>query len=370
VSGTETFVAPQLLTPAKPDYQWDDSGNLVMRYDYDVMPKGIVRRLIVALHDLIPPGDSVWRTGVLLEHDRTRAEVIEEYRRRRLHIRLRGGDPRILLAIVERELAIIHRSYPAIRLERLRPCDCERCAVAAEPTMFTIRELTEFAEDGAEIQCRTSRTLRDPVALLSGLYLDARAVDPATVVARPAPVQPEVFVSYHWGGAADALVDEIQQRMSERGVHITRDRDEVKYRDSIEQFMRRLGAGKAVVVVLDDAYLRSRNCMFELTRIAAEAGFATRVFPIVMADAAIFDPLDRLTYIQHWEGKRDALEEKMRTVSQQNLQGIREELDLYDTIRDTIAGLLEVLQDMNTLTEKADGFANLYRSLETVLETK
>jgi hypothetical protein len=29
-----------------------------------------------------------------------------------------------------------------------------------------------------------------------------------------------------------------------------------------------------------------------------------------------------------------------------------------------------VLQDMNTLTEKADGFANLYRSLETVLETK
>jgi hypothetical protein len=36
----------------------------------------------------------------------------------------------------------------------------------------------------------------------------------------------------------------------------------------------------------------------------------------------------------------------------------------------TIAGLLEVLQDMNTLTEKADGFANLYRSLETVLETK
>jgi internalin A len=372
VPGSDTFVAPQLLSPARPSYPWDGSDNLVMRYEYEVMPKGIVRRLIVALHDLIQPGESVWRTGVLLEHDLTQAEIVEEYRRRRLTIRLRGGDPRVLLAIVDRELATIHRSYPAIRFERLRPCDCERCAVASEPSMFTIRELLDFARDGDGIQCRVSRGLRDPVGLLSGLYLDpARAIDPAAGSRPTALVQPEVFVSYHWGGEADALVDEIQQRMSERGVHITRDRDEVNYRDSIEKFMRRLGAGKAVVVVLDKAYLRSRNCLFELTRIAQDRGFAARIFPIVMADAGIFDAVERVRHIKYWENKRDELDEAMRSVGQENLHGIREELDLYETIRNTIAGILDVLGDMNTLTEqnlRADGFEHLYRSLEAALD--
>lgn len=366
VPGSDTFVAPQLLSPTRPAYAWDGAGNLVMRYEYDVMPKGIVRRLIVALHDLIAPGASVWRTGVVLAHDLTQAEIVEEYRRRRLVIRLRGGDPRVLLAMVERELAIIHRSYPAIRFERLRPCDCERCAAAPEPAMFSIRELIEFGRDGVGIQCRVSRTLRDPVVLLSGLYADPRAVDPAAGATPAVPVQPEVFVSYHWGGPADALVDEIQQRLAEGGVHVTRDRDEVNYRDSIEQFMRRLGAGKAVVIVLDQAYLRSRHCMFELTRVAGEGGFAARVFPIVMAGAGIFDPVERLGHIKYWETKRDELEAAMRTVGQENLHGIREELDLYEQFRNTVAGILAVLGDMNTLTEqkhRADGFRDLLRAV-------
>jgi hypothetical protein len=371
VPGSETFVAPQLLSPTRPSYAWHESDNLVMRYEYDLMPKGIVRRLIVGLHDLIPPDGSVWRTGVLLERDLTQAELVEEYRRRRLTIRLRGGDPRVLLAIIDRELATIHRSYPAIRFERLRPCDCEGCAVAPEPSMFTIHDLMDFARDGDGIQCRVSRSLRDPVALLRGLYLDPeRATDPAAGGGPTPPAQPEVFVSYHWGGAADALVDEIQQQMSERGIHITRDRDAVNYRDSIEQFMRRLGAGKAVVVVLDKAYLRSKNCMFELTCIAQDTRFAARIFPIVMADAGILDAGERVGHVKYWENKRDELDRMMRSVGQENLQGIREELDLYETIRNTIAGILDVLGDMNTLTEqkhRAEGFGHLQRSLEAAV---
>ncbi|UOY02816.1 COR domain-containing protein [Blastococcus sp. PRF04-17] len=218
VPGSETFVAPQLLSPTRPSYAWDDADNLLLRYEYDVMPKGIVRRLIVALHDLIEPGDNVWRTGVLLRHDLTQAEIIEDYRRRRLTIRLRGGDPRILLAMIDRELAAVHRSYPAIRFEKYRPCDCDRCAVAVEPTMFTIGELMDFVVDGSGIQCRRSRTLRDAAALLHGLYKDPVQSSGSAASGRTAPAaQPEIFVSYKWGGDADALVDEIQQRMSERG---------------------------------------------------------------------------------------------------------------------------------------------------------
>ncbi len=57
------------------------------------------------------------------------------------------------------------------------------------------------------------------------------------------------------------------------------------------------------------------------------------------------------------------LDQKMRQVGQEYLQGIREELDLYEKIRNTIAGIMDVLADMNTLTpetRKGADFDQLY----------
>jgi internalin A len=185
-----------------------------------------------------------------------------------------------------------------------------------------------------------------------------------------APVQPEVFVSYKWEGDSEALVDEIQRTMEARGVLVTRDKSEIRYRDSIQQFMRRLGAGKCIIVILSKEYLQSKYCMFELTEIASRPEFASRVYPVVMKDAAIFDPITRIQYIKYWEDQRLALDQAMRQVGQENLQGIREELDLYEKIRNTIAGIMNVLADMNTLTpetHKDTDFDQLYTQLATAL---
>ena len=185
-----------------------------------------------------------------------------------------------------------------------------------------------------------------------------------------APVQKEVFVSYKWGGESEALVDEIQYTMEDRGVLVTRDKNEVRYRDSIQQFMRRIGAGKCIIVILSQAYLRSKNCMFELTEIAAAPELASRVYPVVMQDAAIFDPITRLGYIKYWEDQQATLDQAMRQVGQEYLQGIREELDLYAKIRSTIAGIMDVLADMNTLTpeiHKDTSFEQLYQQIDTAL---
>jgi len=364
VPGTDRHVAPQLLSPVRPGYTWDEPGHLALRYEYDIMPKGIVRRLIVELHDLIED-DAVWRSGVVLRQEAGRAEVVEDYRRRRLHIRLAPRDPRVLLAVIDRSLRTIHRSYPDLRFERLRPCGCEVCAGAAEPTMFSVRELEDFARAGDLIQCRASHRLVDAVALLSELWQPGDAVSP-----RRAGSPPEVFVSYKWGGAADALVDRMESGLSARGLLFRRDRNELRYRDPIQQFMRRLGGSRAVIVVLDDAYLRSRNCMFELTEIADRTEFAKVVFPVVLGDANIFDPVGRVAYVRHWEEKRAELESAMRGVGLENLQGIREDLDLYEKIRNTIARITDVLADMNTLTLSAhtsSDFAELSEALNDLL---
>ncbi|MBD0323951.1 MAG: toll/interleukin-1 receptor domain-containing protein, partial [Aldersonia sp.] len=301
---------------------------------------------------------------VVFRYGDDRAEVIEDYRRRRLSIRLGGSEPRVMLAMIDRALAGIHRSFPRIKFDRRRPCTCAVCADSADPTMYLVSELEDFARTGDRIQCRASRELMDPAALLADLWKPSAAIDANDGrVAGPA----EVFVSYKRGGAGEALVDDIERRLGERGLIVRRDRNELRYRDSIQKFMRRLGGGKFVVVVLNEGYLKSKNCMFELTEVAGRPDFAEHVYPIVLSDAKIFDAFGRLGYVKYWEGKRAELDQAMREVGQENLQGIREELDLYEKVRNMIAGITDMLADMNTLTPTIHGdrdFAQLYEALD------
>ena len=131
--------------------------------------------------------------------------------------------------------------------------------------------------------------------------------------------------------------------------------------------MERIGLGNCVIVVISDKYLRSPNCMFELVEIAEGKQFHDRVFPIVLSDANIYDPVRRLEYVKHWEMKRGELAQAMREVDPANLQGIREDMDLYDRIRDKISGLTSILKDMNTLTpdlHRNSDFSEIYAGIE------
>jgi hypothetical protein len=94
------------------------------------------------------------------------------------------------------------------------------------------------------------------------------------------------------------------------------------------------------------------------------------VFPVVLLDANIYDPVRRLEYVKHWEMKRVELGQAMKEVDPTNLQGIREDMDLYDRIRDKIPGLTSILKDMNTLTpdmHKYSDFSVIYAGEESHL---
>ena len=56
---------------------------MILRYEYEFMPKGLTTRFIVALNHLIANQAMVWKSGVVLEREETRAEVIEDYAKRK-----------------------------------------------------------------------------------------------------------------------------------------------------------------------------------------------------------------------------------------------------------------------------------------------
>ena len=180
-----------------------------------------------------------------------------------------------------------------------------------------------------------------------------------------------VFLSYAWGGEREEVVNQVDQALQKRGLRIIRDKRELGYKGSINAFMDRIGLGDCVILVISDKYLRSPNCMYELVEIAGNKDFQDRVFPIVLQDADIYNPVRRIQYIKHWEEKRAELAEAIKTLDPANLQGIREEMDLYDRIRDKVSGLTSILKDMNTLTpdmHSESGFEELYTAIEKRLK--
>jgi hypothetical protein len=177
-----------------------------------------------------------------------------------------------------------------------------------------------------------------------------------------------VFISYAWGGESEELVNQIDRSLQERGIKIIRDKRDLGYKGSISEFMGRIGQGNCVIVVISDKYLRSKNCMFELVEIAENKQFADRVFPIVLSDAKIYDPVDRLDYVQYWEAEKVRLNEKIKKLLDvSNLQGINDELNNYDHFRDRISGLTSTLKDMNTLTSdmhRDSDYSELFAAIE------
>jgi len=110
--------------------------------------------------------------------------------------------------------------------------------------------------------------------------------------------------------------------------------------------------------------------MFELTEIAAKGDVYHRIFPIVLPDAEIYKPVKRLQYIKYWEVQISELDDALKSVSAANLQGLREDIDNYARIRNTIAALTDTLRNMNTLTpeiHERSGFTELLAAIERKL---
>ena len=168
----DEYIAPQLLTENQPDYAWDESGNLFLRYTYEFMPKGILAQFIVATHPMIADQCCVWKGGVVLEKDRTKAEVIEHYGRREIRVRVVGKHKRDLMTIVTYELDRIHKSYNRLKYDKLIPCSCTECQSSQEPNFYSYETLYRYSGDRQDqIQCQKSYRMVSVPSLLDDAQL-------------------------------------------------------------------------------------------------------------------------------------------------------------------------------------------------------
>ena len=151
------YISPQLLDINEPKYTWDKSNNLILRYKYDFMPKGIITRFIVETHPWIEQQNIVWKSGVVLNKDESRAEVIENYNQKEIKVRVSGNRKKELLAVVTHELDKIHGSFERLQYQTLVPCNCSECVESENPDTYTLENLRRRLERGRyKIECDRS----------------------------------------------------------------------------------------------------------------------------------------------------------------------------------------------------------------------
>lgn len=180
----------------------------------------------------------------------------------------------------------------------------------------------------------------------------------------------ELFISYAWGGESEKMVNEIDKSFQEKGITIIRDKRDLGFKGIITDFMNQIGEGKAVIVVISDKYLKSPYCMYELLEIYRNLKFTERIFPIVMEDAKIFEPIPRLQYLKHWQDKKKELDEAIMQFGTDAITVIGDDYKTYKKIFDNFGEVVNILKDINALTpqmHRDDNFKTLTDAVENFL---
>ena len=119
----ERYLVPELLGENQPNIRERLAAHgLDFRYQYEVLPEGLLPRFIVQTHAYSQEGRR-WRTGVILEHEGCHAIVRADSLERRVDIHITGSKThrRGLLAIIREKLDEQHRDLKGLVVDERVP---------------------------------------------------------------------------------------------------------------------------------------------------------------------------------------------------------------------------------------------------------
>jgi internalin A len=174
-----TWLVPQLLPPERPA-ELADRGkpeDLVLRYKYDFMPKGMISRLTVRLHRFVREPQMAWVKGVLFARDRTTVLAQTLEKGDVIELRARGPEAKALLSVIAADLDALNDSFQGLKdkVNKRIPCNCKNCRAASDPGFFDQNDLLGRKEDNQlKVECPRPRSYErvDVLELLDGMKLD------------------------------------------------------------------------------------------------------------------------------------------------------------------------------------------------------
>jgi tetratricopeptide (TPR) repeat protein len=165
-------------------------------------------------------------------------------------------------------------------------------------------------------------------------------------------IEKTIFFSYSFNDTE--VVDEIDKDFQGfSGINIKRCVRDLEYTDSIKEFMKQVRETDFVFIVVSDAFIKSCNCMYEVTELFKENDFKMRILPIVPYEnnderrAKIFTPEDRAEVLTYWNKRRNELENKLNNIPRESSQTLDDDLKKYREICNIVGEFIDTIADMN-----------------------
>lgn len=175
----------------------------------------------------------------------------------------------------------------------------------------------------------------------------------------------KIFLSYSW--ANSNIADALDILFLTKKIRLERDVRDVDYKQSIKEFMKRVRKSDYCLMIISEKYLKSINCMFEVTEFIKDESYMDRILPLVQKDADIFNILGRNKYIKFWQEKFNEVESSLSDLDELNRVETINELKKIENIQRNIGEFLSIISDIKTITfdseiNKSD-FDNIYSEI-------
>jgi len=189
------YLIPELLDKQEPQetVAFNERDGLKFRYEYPILPEGLLPRFIVRTHVLSNEATR-WRTGAMLEFEGCRALVKADVQDRRVDVSVAGptDSRRRLLAVIRANFEQIHRD-----IKDLKPCEMVPLVINGEIVTVSYQDLRVREESGKvefDIVVGGVVVPVNALELLNGVDLEGTRQREGGMSQRNEPVR--VFYSY------------------------------------------------------------------------------------------------------------------------------------------------------------------------------
>lgn len=175
-----------------------------------------------------------------------------------------------------------------------------------------------------------------------------------------------MFLSYCQKDKGIANIVEEKLKENEKRLEIFRDIREVEYRDRFSEFMQTISDKDFVLSIVSDRYLKSRNCMYEMSELMRDRKYESKLLFIVVSDsdkkyyfsedlpddekqgvgAHIYDIGRQTEYIMYWKEKEQEMNNAIEKINDPVVSRNQiSELEVIKTIELNIRDLMSTLFD-------------------------
>lgn len=172
------FLVPRLFEVDEIDLEWNPNSNSSMfELRYKFMPKGILSRLIVKMHQDIYQ-NKYWRYGVLLKYENTYALIREKYFESKISITLSGDNKKDFLAVIRKNILEINKDFQRLKVDEMIQCNCEECLNSTRPFFYSYDLLRRCEAKGVnQVMCNHSLTEVNVLGLITDISRDKLSED-------------------------------------------------------------------------------------------------------------------------------------------------------------------------------------------------